>query len=69
MRSIASDGDRINCHPACAERLVERVGGPHVFDRIRAADDGGAAPGHMEMVTTEAAKSAWERLESWMRGI
>src|SRR5262249_17449265 len=58
VRSIASDGDRINCHPACAERLLVHVGGPRAFDRIRAADDGGAAPGHMEMVTTEAAKSA-----------
>lgn len=69
VRSIASDGDRINCHPACAQALVARVGGAYVFDRIREADDGGAAPGHMEMVTTEASKSAWTRLENWMRGV
>jgi len=67
VRSIASDGDRINCHPACAERLLAHVGGVRAFDRIRTADDGGPAPGHMEMVTTEAATSAWTRLEAWMR--
>src|SRR5262249_18338710 len=65
--SIASDGDRMNCVPRCAEGFVARVGGPHVFDRGRAADDGGPAPGHMELVTTERAKSAWARAEEWMR--
>jgi predicted alpha/beta hydrolase len=67
VRSIASVGDRINCNPACAEQLLARVAGPRAFDRITKSDDGGPAPGHMEMVTTERAKRAWERLESWMR--
>jgi len=67
--SIASDGDRLNCAPDCAERFVEHVGGPHVFDRIRRADDGGPAPGHMDMVTTESVKSVWGRAERWMRAV
>ena len=69
VRAIASDGDRINCHPACAERFLAHVAGPKTFDRIRRADDGGRAPGHMEMVTTEVAKSAWGRLEGWMSAL
>jgi predicted alpha/beta hydrolase len=67
LRAIASDGDRLNCHPDCAERFARGTGGPMVFDRIRAADDGGKPPGHMEMVTTPAATSAWDRMERWMR--
>ena len=69
VRAIASDGDRINCHPACAERFLAHVAGPKAFDRIRRADDGGRAPGHMEMVTTEVSKSAWARLEGWMSAL
>lgn len=66
VRAIASDGDRLNCHPDCAAAFVARCGGPTSFDRIDAADDGGKAPGHMEMVTTDAAARAWGRLEEWM---
>ncbi len=66
VRAIASDGDRINCHPDCAARFVGRAAGPVAFDRIRAADDGDAAPGHMEMVTAASATTAWARLERWM---
>jgi predicted alpha/beta hydrolase len=67
--AVASDGDRINCHPDCAERFLARTRGPKTFHRITQADDGGRAPGHMEMVTTERAKSAWAHLEGWMRGV
>ena len=68
VHAIASDGDRLNCHPDCAAVFAGRCGGPTSFDRIDAADDGGKAPGHMEMVTTDAAKGAWERLAEWMAG-
>jgi hypothetical protein len=36
------------------------------FDRIARSDDGGAPPGHMEVVTTARSASAWGRLERWM---
>lgn len=64
---IASDGDLLNCHPDCAARFLAACGGKTHFDRIARADDGGPAPGHMEIVTTERAKSAWLRAEKWMR--
>jgi hypothetical protein len=66
---IASDGDRLNCHPDCAARFLAACGGRTRFDRIDRSDDGSAPPGHMEMVTTERAKSAWQRAEQWMRDV
>jgi predicted alpha/beta hydrolase len=67
--AIASDGDTLNCPPACAERFLGIASGPHVFDRITRADDGGPAPGHMEIVTSLAARSAWVRAAKWMSAI
>ena len=66
--ALASDGDPINANPECAARFALRAKGRVTIDRIRAGDDGGAAPGHMEVVTTRRAASAWARLETWMRG-
>jgi pimeloyl-ACP methyl ester carboxylesterase len=66
--ALSSDGDPINAHPECAARFALRAKGRVTIDRIRASDDGGAAPGHMEIVTTERSASAWGRLEEWMRG-
>jgi len=65
--SLASDGDLLNCRPICAERFHSLCAGPRRFERIRRADDGGRAPGHMEIVTTDRAQSAWARTEAWMR--
>ena len=66
--ALSSDGDPINAHPECAARFALRAKGKVTIDRIRASDDGGPAPGHMEIVTTGAVRSAWGRLEAWMRG-
>jgi predicted alpha/beta hydrolase len=66
--ALASDGDRLNAHPECAARFALRAKGRVTIHRLEQSDDGGAAPGHMEMVTTEASTSAWGRLEAWMRG-
>lgn len=66
--ALASDGDPLNAHPDCVARFALRAKGRVTIDRIRASDDGSAAPGHMEMVTTERSLSAWGRLEAWMRG-
>ncbi len=66
--ALASDGDPLNAHPECTARFALRAKGKVTIDRIRASDDGSAAPGHMEIVTTGQARSAWDRLERWMRG-
>jgi alpha-beta hydrolase superfamily lysophospholipase len=64
--ALASDGDPINAHVDCAARFALRTAGLVTFERIAASDDGGKAPGHMEIVTTPSCVSSWERLEQWM---
>lgn len=63
--AMLSDGDRITCHPDPGERFVRRIQGEVRIERIRRSDDGSAPPGHMEMVTTESCRSAWERAVTW----
>ncbi len=64
--ALASDGDPIHAHPECAARFALRAPGRVTFDRIARSDDGGAPPGHMEIVTTARSASAWARMERWM---
>jgi predicted alpha/beta hydrolase len=63
--SVASDGDRINCRPVCAERLVRRCGGPVEVLRVTRSDDGGPPPDHMQIVTTRRAESAIMDAVAW----
>ncbi len=68
--AIASDGDRLRGHPDCVARIVSECGArgaPHEIVRIRKGDDGGAPPGHMQLVTTARAASAWARAEAFAR--
>lgn len=65
---IVSDGDRLNCHPECGARFVAGAARAEV-DRVRRADDGSPAPGHMQLVTSAAAKSAWARAEAFLAGV
>jgi predicted alpha/beta hydrolase len=65
--ALASRGDTLNVHPECATRFALRARGRVTIDVVRANDDGGPAPGHMEIVTTRACVSSWARLEAWMR--
>ncbi len=55
--AVASDGDRIVCHPESAELFARRCAGPIKIIRITRSDDGRRPPGHMSMVTTERARS------------
>ena len=55
--AVASDGDRVMCHPASAEAFARMCGGPVEMIRIAKSDDGRRPPGHMEMVTTSRARS------------
>jgi pimeloyl-ACP methyl ester carboxylesterase len=64
--ALASDGDPINAHVECAARFALRAAGTVTFERLRASDDGGDAPEHMEMVTRAGSASAWGKLETWM---
>jgi predicted alpha/beta hydrolase len=65
---VASAGDKLECAPECAAALLDRSGSGAVRDllRIEGRDDGGAAPGHMAMVTGAEVKRAWTQVEAWM---
>jgi pimeloyl-ACP methyl ester carboxylesterase len=65
--ALSSDGDPLNAHPECVARFALRAKGRVTIERIREGDDGGPAPGHMEIVTTARSVSAWGKLEAWMR--
>jgi predicted alpha/beta hydrolase len=55
--AVASDGDRVTCHPASAEAFARRCAGPVDMIRVARSDDGRGPPGHMEIVTTSRARS------------
>jgi predicted alpha/beta hydrolase len=67
LYSIASDGDRINARPVCVERMLAKCRGPLHFDRVLESDDGSRPPGHAALLTTERARSAFDRAEAFLR--
>jgi predicted alpha/beta hydrolase len=64
---VVTDGDRLNCAPACGARFVQRCGGPRELVRVTRGDDGDRAPDHMGIVTGGNARAAWARAEEWIR--
>jgi len=66
---LVSDGDRLECAPACGEQLLARTGGPHRLVRIDRRDDGSRPPGHMALVTSGKLRRAWTDVEEWMRSL
>lgn len=55
--AVASDGDRVVCHPESAAAFVRRCSGPVEMVRVTRSDDGRRPPGHMTMVTSPRARS------------
>ncbi len=64
---VASEGDRLFCHPDCALRMVERIRGPRLVERVARSDDGGAPPGHMGLVTSRKVREVYRRVIEWLR--
>jgi predicted alpha/beta hydrolase len=64
--AVASEGDRLVCHPASAEAFARRCQGPLDMVRITRSDDGGRPPGHMKMVTTDRARSKLVAALRWV---
>lgn len=64
--AVASDGDRLTCHPASAELLARRCRGPIEMLRVARSDDGRRAPGHMDLVTTDRARSKLIAALDWV---
>ena len=65
--AVSSTGDRLTCHPASAEAFARRCRGPVETVRILRSDDGRRAPGHMEMVTSDRARSKLLAALEWMQ--
>ncbi|MDP9151002.1 MAG: alpha/beta fold hydrolase [Myxococcota bacterium] len=63
---VVSQGDHLACVPECGERFVARCGGPLETMRVSQADDGGPAPDHRALVTSERTRTIWHRIEGWM---
>ena len=53
--AVASEGDRVVCHPESAELFARRCGGLVELIRVKRSDDGTRPPGHMSMVTSARA--------------
>jgi len=66
---VVSEGDRLECAPACGARLLSHTGGRHDLVRIEHRDDGSAPPGHMGLVTSGRVRGAWSEVEAWMRTV
>jgi predicted alpha/beta hydrolase len=66
---LVSDGDRLECVPACGSRFVARCGGATEVVRVASADDGGPAPDHMGLVTGGRIHGPWNRVEAWMKRV
>jgi predicted alpha/beta hydrolase len=65
--AIASTSDALNCHPACAARMIAPIAGPKELRTITKDDDGGAAPDHMGMITSPRADHVRLGIASWLR--
>jgi hypothetical protein len=63
---VVSEGDKLECAPACGERLLVRTGGPQRLVRVEHRDDGSPPPGHMGLVTSGRVRKAWSEIEGWM---
>ena len=66
--AVASEGDRVVCHPDSAELFARRCGGPVEILRVTRSDDGRRPPGHMAMVTTTRAQSHLLAALRWVEG-
>ncbi len=64
---VVSEGDLLACVPECGERFIARCSGPFETMRISKADDGGPAPNHGELVTSERSRTVWHRIDAWIR--
>jgi alpha-beta hydrolase superfamily lysophospholipase len=65
--ALASRGDLLVSPPDSVAAMMAETGAPITSFVIERSDDGGAAPGHMEIVTTDRGRSAWERVADWLR--
>jgi hypothetical protein len=54
------------CHPEAADSFARRCGGPVELVRVTRSEDGGRAPGHMALVTTDRARPQLLAALAWV---
>lgn len=65
--AVSSEGDRLMAHPAAVDRFLALLERATVTHRVvTAADVGGPAPGHMELVTRPASRPIWSEIASFI---
>ncbi len=64
--AVSSEGDHVTCHPASAEAFARRCSGALEMIRIARSDDGRRPPGHMEIVTTDRARTPLLGALAWV---
>jgi predicted alpha/beta hydrolase len=64
--AVSSEGDRVMCHPESADAFARSCGGPVELVRVSRSDDGGRAPGHMALVTTDRARTKLLAALDWV---
>ncbi len=67
--AVASDGDRVVCHPESAEAFAKHCGGPLELLRVRRSDDGSRPPGHMSLVTSPRARAQLLAALGWVEAM
>ena len=64
--AVASEGDRVVCHPESAEAFAKHCRGPLKLLRVRRSDDGSRPPGHMSLVTSARARDQLLAALGWV---
>lgn len=64
---VASEANRFECVPVCADRFAACSGGPREVLRVTRGDDGAPPPSHMGLVTSAHLRAVWQDIEAWMR--
>ena len=64
--TLASRGDLLVSPPDSVAAMMKETHAALTSSVIDVSDDGSAAPGHMEIVTTTRARQAWTRLADWL---
>ncbi len=66
LYALSSRGDLLISPPESVAAMVAGTSSPLTSWVIDRSDDGSASPGHMEIVTTDRARSAWDRVATWL---
>lgn len=65
--AVVSAGDHVMCHPVVGDAFARRCAGPVEVLHVLHAERGGRAPRHMELVTSDLARTTLLRAVEWVR--